>query len=107
MISSDEGWDDLLFFFFPGKNFFIYQEERGSVGIIGEIFQKQVFNKLCIRLEYPDQFRKYYRPMLVGVHLSRLIFRIILKLIYRHSFTSVSSLLHRRNFHVPVIQYYY
>jgi hypothetical protein len=31
------------------KNFlYNYQEERGSVGIIGEGFQKQVYNKLCI-----------------------------------------------------------
>ena len=98
----------IFFLFLLKKNFlFNYQEERGSVGIIGESFQKQVHNKLRIRLEYPDQFRKYYRPMLVGVHLSRLIFWIISKLIYRHSFTSASFLLHRRNFHVPISQYYY
>jgi hypothetical protein len=37
------------------------QEERGSVGIIGEGNQRQVYYKLCIKLEYPDHFRKYYR----------------------------------------------
>jgi hypothetical protein len=48
--------------FFAGQNFLLnYQEERGSAGIIGEGFQKQVYNKLCIKLEYPDQFRKDYR----------------------------------------------
>jgi len=59
MISSDKVRDD---FFAGEKNFlFNYQEERGYVGIVGEGFQKQVYNKLCIKLEYPHQFRKYYR----------------------------------------------
>jgi len=52
----------MIFFFVEKRNFlFNYQEERGYVGIIGEGFKKQVYNKLCINFEYPDQFWKYYR----------------------------------------------
>ena len=48
-----------MIFFFAEKNKLLFncQEERLSVGIIGEGFQ----NKLSINFEYPDQFRKCYR----------------------------------------------